>query len=84
MYEDLRRRAREGPGTDTSLDLQLVVREGVAGWMELLGTLPDVPSGPSLLLIDPTVRPSLPASVRSEMIHVLTDLTCRHLREVLP
>jgi hypothetical protein len=69
-YEELRERVLRGATAGCRLGLALLLREGMAGWMEAWGRCAD----PSPRTPSPAASTPAHDGVRSELVHVLAAM----------
>ena len=81
-YEALRHDAMERHGALLRHGLAVLVRHGVAAWMEACSKLPTPPRRSAE---DDTPKPcTLPAGLSPEVVNVLVAMTMGHMEQVHP
>ncbi len=79
-YEALRHHQRERPGAIAGYGLAVLLRQGVAAWMEVAS---QVPAPAQRSTQDNTGRPPpLPGGSNAEVVHVLAAMTMEHIQQV--
>jgi len=81
-YEVLRRHVVEHPSCAAGEGLVVVLRQGVAAWIDVWSKLP-APAHRPIEVHDERLRPSpLPDIASAEVVHVLAAMTLGHMQEV--
>ena len=80
-YEQLRRHLVDGKLTCDRLGVALVLREGLAGWLEQWSKLP-VPTALSSAATSPAA--ALPKPACTEVVQVLSAMALSHMNEIFP
>lgn len=80
-YEQLRRHLVDGQLTCDRLGVALVLREGLASWLEQWSKLP-VPTALSAAATSPAA--ALPKLACTEVVQVLSAMALSHMNEIFP